>query len=78
MFQVEGPQRGTGVKKIFQKMLILVFEVIMEPSKYTFEIGIFFHVLAVLLQPSARQQQIYVGRAIKMANVCSITKNPKH
>ena len=29
-------------KKIFQKMLILVFEVIMQPPKHTFEIGIFF------------------------------------
>ena len=26
LFQVEGPRRRTGVKKIFQKTLILVFE----------------------------------------------------
>ena len=35
------------MKKIFQKTLILVFEVIMQPPKHTFEIEIFFvHFLA--------------------------------
>ena len=29
------------MKKIFQKTLILVFEVILQPPKYTFEIGFF-------------------------------------
>ena len=31
-----------GVKKNFKKELILVFEVIMQPLKHTFEMGIFF------------------------------------
>ena len=41
---VEGLQwRGPGVKKFFQKTLILVFEVIVQPPpKHPFEIGIFF------------------------------------
>ena len=36
------------MKKKFQNMLILVFEVIVQvqPPKHTFEIGNFFHVLA--------------------------------
>ena len=34
------------MKKKFQQMLILVFEVIMQPPKQTFEIGIFFRLLA--------------------------------
>ena len=33
--------RGPRVKKIFQKPLILVFEVIVQPPKHTFENGIF-------------------------------------
>ena len=40
-FQVEGSQRRPGVKKKFQKTLILVFEVIVQPPKHTFEIGCF-------------------------------------
>ena len=32
--------------KFFQKMLILIFEVIMQPPKHTFEIGFFFRILA--------------------------------
>ena len=44
---MEGLRRGPGVRKKFQKTLIfLVFEVIVQPPKHTFEIGIFFHVLA--------------------------------
>ena len=38
----QGLQRGPGVKKKFQKMLIFVFEVIVQQPKHTFEIGIFF------------------------------------
>ena len=40
--------QGPGVKKKFQKMLILVFEVILQQPKYTFQIGFgnFFRVLA--------------------------------
>ena len=34
------------MKKNFQKTLILVFEVIVQPPKHTIEIGFFFHVLA--------------------------------
>ena len=43
---MEGPRRRPGAKEKIQKMLILVFGVIMQPPKYTFEIGIFFRVLA--------------------------------
>ena len=38
IFQVEGLQRGPGIKEKFQKMLLLVFEVIVQPSKHTFKI----------------------------------------
>ena len=41
-FQVEGSRRRPGLKKKFQKMLILVFEVIVQSPEHTFEIGIFF------------------------------------
>ena len=35
-FRVEGAQKGTGVKKIFQKNIdFLVLEVIMQPPKHT-------------------------------------------
>ena len=45
---MEVARRGPGVKKKFQKTLILVFEVIMQRQtpKHTFEIGIFFRILA--------------------------------
>ena len=39
--RVEGYRRGPGVKKKFQKMLILVFDLIVQPPKHTFEIGFF-------------------------------------
>ena len=45
-FRVEGPQKGLGVKKKFQKTLILVFVVILQPPKHIFEIGFFFRVSA--------------------------------
>ena len=32
---MEGPRREHGVKKTFQEMLILVFEVILQPPKHT-------------------------------------------
>ena len=37
---------GKPPLKKFQKTLILVFKVIVQPPKHTFEIGIFFHLLA--------------------------------
>ena len=42
-FEWRVSERGPrpGVKKKFLKMLILVFEVIVQPPKHTFEIGIF-------------------------------------
>ena len=39
---VPAPRSGPRVKKKFQKTLILAFEVILQPPKHTFEIGIFF------------------------------------
>ena len=42
IFRVEVPQESRlGVKKNFQKTLILVFEIITQPPKHTFEIRIF-------------------------------------
>ena len=45
LFRVKGSLRGPGVKKEFHKMLILVFEVIVQSApKHTYEIGFFFHI----------------------------------
>ena len=52
-FRVEGPQREPGVKKKFQNTLILVFEVIVQPRKHTFEIGISFTFLLIDLTSKA-------------------------
>ena len=38
-----------GVKKKFQKPLILVFEVIVQPPKHTFENGIFFTFFLIVI-----------------------------
>ena len=47
--KIQMEREGTyayGGKKKFQKVLILVFEVTVHPPKHTFEIAIFFHILA--------------------------------
>ena len=41
-FRVEGTPRRSGVKKIFQKTSISVFEGIVQSPKHTFEVGFFF------------------------------------
>ena len=41
VFLVEGSRRVPEVKKKFEKTLILVFEVIVQPLKHTFEIALF-------------------------------------
>ena len=55
LFRVESSLRGPGVKKEFHKMLILVFEVIVQSApKHTYEIGFFSHLgHCVLLGPSS-------------------------
>ena len=45
-FWVKDSRRRSGVKKKLQKMLTSVFEVIVPPPKHTFEIGVFFCILA--------------------------------
>ena len=47
-FRVDSSRKGPGVKKIFQKPLILVFEVIAQTAttQKKFEIGTFFRILA--------------------------------
>ena len=47
---------GPGVKKKFQTTLILVFVVIVQPPKHTFEIGGFFHVL-----PITRSTEVFLN-----------------
>ena len=47
-FRLEGSRRRPGVNKKFQKTLILVFEVIVQPPKHTFEIGFFFLRFSIL------------------------------
>jgi hypothetical protein len=46
---VEGHSRRPGVKRKYQKMLILVFEVIVQPPKRTSEIGFFFVFLLIVM-----------------------------
>ena len=40
-FFTPGPLRTLSTRKKFQKTLILAFEVIVQPPKHTFDIGIF-------------------------------------
>ena len=44
IYQVEGSRRKPGVKKIFQKMLVLAFEVIVQPLKTHIRNWVFFRV----------------------------------
>ena len=57
----EGSPKRTWSKEIFfKKILILVFEVIVQPPKHTFVIGIFFHGLAHCELPQGGVSKINV------------------
>ena len=57
---MEGPRRVPGVTKNFKKTLILASEVIVQPPKHTFEIGIFFRDVAQSALPGQKFEKYTV------------------
>ena len=66
--------RPPQVKKNFQKTLILAFEVILQPPKHTFEIGIFYNLSHFGTHMKQDDAGSGLGNRILLLYLCTNTK----